>query len=175
MTPVLTATTRYGGTCPSCRTWRVYRPLPPRRGHAWPPRLPEMTVTCGQCGARVTLTADAGQDPRQPLVLARDDLDLSGLRAHCREHHASAALRGQGRRGAGMPRSNRDLAAWHYRQHHRYGARGHRHGGPWVMVRDVRGRTVGQIARPLGWYTGQDVVTAEEDRAAWAARHPRSP
>jgi hypothetical protein len=132
-----------------------------------------MNVTCGQCGHKVTLAADAGQSPRQPLILARDDLDLTELRAHCREHHAAAAIRGQGNRGAGMPRSNADLAAWHFRQHHRYGTRKHRHGGPWMMVRDAQGSTTGQTPRPLGWYTGQDVVTAEQDRAAWAARHPR--
>jgi hypothetical protein len=127
-----------------------------------------MTVTCGQCGHKVTLAADAGQNPRQPLILARDDLDLTQLRAHCREHHATGASRRR------MPRSNRDLAGWHFREHWRYGSsRKHRHRGPWMMVRDAQGRTTGQTPRPLGWYTGQDVVTAEQDRAAWAARHPR--
>jgi hypothetical protein len=74
-----------------------------------------------------------------------------------------------------MPRANRDLASWHFRQHHRYGCRSHTHGGPYVLVRDARGSTAGQIARPAGWYTGAGTRTREQIDAEWRARRGTSP
>ena len=121
-----------------------------------------MGVTCRGCGGPVTLDADSGQSPRQPLILDREDIGLIGLRRHVREHHAHAAIRG-------IPRSNADLAAWHFRQHHRYRP-DHHHFGPFVLVRDSRGSTTGQIARPLGWYTGQECRTREQIAAEWRER-----
>lgn len=102
-----------------------------------------------------------------PVLLAVTDLDLSVLRAHCRDHHASG---GQGNRGAGMPRSNRDLAAWHARQHGRHYL-GHVHRDPpYVLFPRRGGSTVGQIPRPLGWYTGLAPVTRAELRAELRTR-----
>lgn len=147
----LTADTRFGGRCGQCKRWCTYTPLPAGRGRAYPPSAPAMNVTCGGCGTRVTLEADAGQNIRQPLVLDRSDLDVSKLRAHVREHHAHADAKG------GLPRSNADLAAWHSREHHRYRT-SHFHGGPFVLVRrdGERRRPAGQIVKPLGDFTGQD-------------------
>lgn len=168
--PALTAATKFSGTCPACRRWCTYTPLPPRgRSRAYAPTSGQMGVTCRGCGGPVTLDADAGQSIRQPLILgSRDELDLTGLRRHCREYHS-------GRRpaGRGMPRDNISLAGWHWSQHHRQ-HQDHHHFGPFVLIRNARGSTVGQIARPLGWYTGQDVVTREQLAAEWRERHPRS-
>ncbi len=105
----------------------------------------------------MAITAGDGSDMRHPQVLNPGDLDLSGLRAHCRAMHSH--------RGARFPRSNLDLAGWHFNEHWRYHV-GHIHRGLWVLVRSRRtGLTVGQIPRPLGWHTGQEPVTrAELDR-----------
>ena len=114
--------------------------------------------------------AGDGSSPRSPLVLDRDELDLTELRRHCRVYHQNR--RPDRRHGTRLPRSNADLAGWHWNQHHRYGIRSHSHRGPFVMVRDRYGRTVGQIARPRGWYTGEQVITREQQRAEWLAKHP---
>jgi hypothetical protein len=50
---VLTRETEFSGTCACGRACR-HRPLP--GGYA--PKLPVMNVTCGGCGAAVTLAAD---------------------------------------------------------------------------------------------------------------------
>ena len=162
----LTTETRFGGSCPSCGKWLTYRPLPAGRGRAYPPRVPFMRGTCSQCGAKVTLDADAGQDIRQPLVLDRDQLDLSELRRHVREHHKP-------RFGETIPRSNEHLAGWHHSKHHRQSP-AHHHFGPFALVRRTgeRGRPVGQIVRPLGWWTGQDVKTDQQLKDEWRAKHP---
>jgi hypothetical protein len=105
---------------------------------------------------------EPGWDHAHPQVLSsRDELDLSQLRRHVRAMHQAH----------GIPRSNRDLAGWHARQHHRY-YQGHIHGGPFTLIRNARGSTIGQIPRPLGWYTGQDAKTREQVRAEWLAAHP---
>ena len=94
-----------------------------------------------------------------PDLLDRSDLDLSRLRRHCREMHREAPRR-----------SNLDLASWHVRMHHQYYT-GHRHEGPYTLVRDRRGRRpAGVTPVPLGTYTGQDAVTREQDHAAFQAR-----
>jgi hypothetical protein len=87
------------------------------------------------------------------MLVSREDLDLSELRRHCKaEHHVPLT---------GWPRSNLDLAAAHARMHHRYRP-AHTHGGPWALItRPGRGitagqSTIGQIPRPLGWYTGRE-------------------
>jgi hypothetical protein len=111
----------------------------------------------------------SGADPRSPLILAsRDELDLSALRRHVTEMHGRHAPRVR------VPRSNRDLAPWHFAQHFRY-YQGHLHGGPFVLIKDAYGRTIGQISRPLGWYTGQDAKTREQVKAEWLAAHPATP
>lgn len=160
--------TRFSGTCPACGKLVHYRPLAPRGGsRAYAPASEQMNVTCGRCGGKVTLDADVGQSITQPLVLdGRDELDLSQLRAHCREYHS-------GRRpaGRGMPRDNISLAGWHWSQHHRL-HQNHHHFGPFVLVRNARRSTVGQIARPLGWYTGQEVKTRKQLDAEWQQSHP---
>jgi hypothetical protein len=72
-----------------------------------------------------------------------------------------------------MRRSNADLAGWHWSVHFcRYQA--HIHRGPWVMVRDRYGRTTGQIARPLGWFTGQEPVAKAQLDAEFRNAHRRS-
>jgi hypothetical protein len=153
--------TKFGGTCPQCERWLTYRPLP--GGYA--PRLAWMNVTCWHCGAGATLDADLGQSIRQPLIISREDIELDGLRQHCREHHRHAAT-------IKLPRANKDLPAWHWNQHHRYpGA--HSHFGPYVLVRDRYGSTTGQIPRPLGWFQGTDMKTRDELKAEWLAAHPR--
>lgn len=115
---------------------------------------------CPDCQRKREVQGD-GSDYKHPLVLAgRDELDLTQLRQHVREMHSPKHDRRHGRR---VPRSNRDLAPWHWGQHHRY-HQGHHHGGPVTLVRDARGRTVGQIPRPLGWYTGQEPKTREQVR-----------
>jgi hypothetical protein len=164
---MITAATRFGGTCQACQRWCTYTPLAPRgRSRAYAPGSDQMGVTCRGCGGKVTLDADAGQSPRQPLILDRGSLDLSALRRHVREQHSHAAIRG-------IPRSNTDLAAWHFREHGRYQP-GHRHFGPFVLVRNSRGSTTGQTPRPMGWFTGQDVKTREQLAAEWHERFPRS-
>src|SRR5207342_2078075 len=101
-----------------------------------------------------------GTDPRFPLILAsRDELDLAELRRHVLAMHVPHLIR-RGRRLRPVPRSNRDLAPWHYGQHHRYSPN-HIHGGPFVLIKDSYGSTTGQIPRPLGWYTGQDAKTRD--------------
>jgi hypothetical protein len=111
-----------------------------------------------------------GRDPRWPLVLAsRDELDLSELRRHVNEVHAPHLLIRGGKRLRPVPRANRDLAPWHWGQHHRYHL-GHVHEGLFVLVRDDRGSTTGQIPRPLGWYTGQSAKDREQAAAEWLRR-----
>jgi len=84
------------------------------------------------------------------MLVTRESLDLSGLRKHCKADHRVPV-------GRGWPRSNLDLAAVHARMHHRQHP-SHTHGGLWVLILRPGSRsTVGQIPRPLGWYTGQDV------------------
>lgn len=114
------------------------------------------------------MTTRDGSSYQAALILDRADLDLTQLRAHCREYHSHHGP--ARRRGGGFPRSNADLAGWHWTQHHRYRPRSHTHRGPWAMVRDRWGRTTGQIARPLGWFTGQDVFTAEQQREEFRQR-----
>ncbi len=110
---------------------------------------------------------------RHPQILGPDDLDLSGLREHCRAMHKSRPLPGR-RQGAGLPRSNADLAGWHWGQHWRYHL-GHLHFGPWTLVRSRHtGSTVGMITRPLGWWTGQDAVTREQLDAEFRERMRRN-
>jgi len=166
----LTTETRFGGTCPSCGKWLTYRPLPGGQGHAYPPRLPFMGVTCRHCGAKATLDADAGQDMRQPLVIDRDQLDLSELNAHIREHHHDGK---SNIRGRSAPYSLAQRAGWHASQHHR-SHHSHHHFGPFALVRrpGERHRPVGQIVRPLGWWTGQDVKTDQQLKDEWRAKHP---
>lgn len=105
--------------------------------------------------------AEPGSTLRNPLVLYAADLDLSGLRAHCREEH----------RAPTYPRANLDLAGWHASQHHRYRP-GHTHRDPpWVLIRHrTTGRTTGQLARPVGWYTGQGAVSREQGAAELPGR-----
>lgn len=96
--------------------------------------------------------AESGKSYASPLRLARDEVDVSGVRAHCREHHRSLTL----------PRKNTDVAAWHAGQHHRYHL-SHVHEGPWVVItRPGNPHGTGQIARPMGWYTGQEMVSRED-------------
>ena len=106
---------------------------------------------------------EPGSSLRYPLIIDRDDLDLSELRAHCRGMH----------RGP-MPRSNVDLSAWHSMRHHRYASgTGHTHRGPFVLVQrpsDHGRRPVGQLVWPLGHYTGQEPVTREQLNADFRAR-----
>lgn len=114
--------------------------------------------------SRAWLRAHPDGSYSYPLILAREDLDLSGLRAHCRAHHA--------RPGRTLPRSNADLAGWHAAQHHRYGA-GHKHPDPpFVMIRLPGSGTFGQNPRPAGWYTGAGAVTPAQLRERWLDRHP---
>ena len=166
--PGLRPDTRFSGKCPGCGKLVHYRPLAPRGGsQAYAPTSAQMNVTCGRCGGKVTLDADVGQSITQPLILgSRDELDLTGLRAHVNEMHRHARIRG-------VPRSNRDLAVWHWAQHHRF-HQDHHHFGPFVLIKDSRGHTTGQITRPLGWWTGQDAKTRAELDAEWRARHPVS-
>ena len=111
--------------------------------------------------------AEPGSSPRNPQTIDPSGLDLSGLRAHCREQHTHAANRSNG----GLPRANLDLAAWHARQHHRYRPRHGHYDPPWVLVRSRHtGRTTGQTPRPIGWYTGQDAKSREQVRAEFVAR-----
>ena len=142
----------------------LHAAAPRGRSRAYAPTLGQMGVTCRGCGGPVTLDADAGQSIRQPLIVPPADLDLSGLRAHMREHHLRRPL----------ARSNRTLASQHFNLHHRY-QQAHRHFGPFVLLRDENGRVpVAQIARPLGWFTGQGMKTREQLAAEWRERHPRS-
>lgn len=106
-----------------------------------------------------------GSDYRHPLLVPRDDLDLSQLRRHVREHHSGRLLRGRP-----APRSNRDLAGWHASLHHRM--RGtHTHRGPLVLItRPDRTSTIGQIVVPLGNYTGQDTLTREQAQEEFKAK-----
>jgi len=86
------------------------------------------------------------------MLVTRESLDLSGLRKHCKADHRVPV-------GRGWPRSNLDLAAVHARMHHRFPS--HAHGGPWVLILRPGSRsTVGQIPRPLGWFTGQEARRA---------------
>jgi hypothetical protein len=161
----LTTRTRFSGACPACKRWLAYTPLPAGRGHAYPPTLPTMGVTCRHCGAKATLEADAGQSHRQPLIIDRDELDLSDIRRHVREMHRPAF-------GEKIPRSNRDLAAWHGSKHHRLHL-GHIHKGLFVLIRNAHGSTVGQIPRQIGNFQGTAPVTREELREAFLERHAR--
>jgi hypothetical protein len=157
--------TKYSGECQHCRKWMTYTPLP--RGHA--PGLAQMGVTCSRCGEPAVIFAHEGQSIRQPLILdSRDELDLAELNAHIREHHAGGRSR---IRGHSAPRKLSERAAWHWGQHHRL-HQAHHHFGPFVLIKDRHGSTVGQIARPLGWYTGQEVKTRAELAAEWKAAHP---
>lgn len=106
-------------------------------------------------------TAEPGTQ-RNPDILNPADLDLSGLRAHCRQDHKAPHY----------PRSNLDLSGWHAREHHRRGLLGHVHRDPpWVLVRNRHtGLTVGQISRPVGYYTGQGAITRAELNAEIRAR-----
>jgi hypothetical protein len=123
-------------------------------------------VTLAGKPSRAWFRDHPGADPRWPLILAsRDELDLSLIRRHVMKMHSRHAPRVR------VPRSNRDLAPWHFAQHFRL-HQGHLHGGPFVLIRDAYGRTIGQITRPLGWYTGQDAKTREQVRAEWLAAHP---
>lgn len=96
-----------------------------------------------------------------PLLLDWSELNLSGLRAHCREQHGSPHY----------PRANLDLASWHARQHHQYGSRSHVHREPYVLLRDSRERrpAISQ-PRPLGWYTGQNDIPRDQLSAELRAR-----
>lgn len=120
--------------------------------------------------------AELGSGPRHPQILDPEDLDLSALREHCKAMHKADKIRG-GRKGHGhgpMPRSNADLAAWHFGQHWRHGGIAHRHFGPWTLVRNRRTRsTTGHVSRPLGWFTGQFAKTRAQLDAEWRERHPR--
>lgn len=90
-----------------------------------------------------------------PLRIDRDLLDLSQLRAHLREWHTAAAIRG-------TPRSNVHLAGWHAREHQRYQCT-HTHEGPFTLVLRTGGRAdIAVQPHPLGWFTGQQPVTREE-------------
>jgi hypothetical protein len=99
-------------------------------------------------GAKVTPRAGDGSDPRAPMVIEREELDLSLLRAHCRQMH----------RQAGLPRANVALAGWHAREHHRRHL-DHVHRGLWVVIGWPSFLPAVEIARPMGWYTGQDPVS----------------
>jgi hypothetical protein len=105
---------------------------------------------------------EPGESYGNPLRVARTDIDVSAVRAHCREHHRPVSL----------PRSNLDVAAWHAAQHHRYtSAIRHVHRGPWTIVtRPGNPRGVGYRAHPMGWYTGQDMVTKAELDAEFRAK-----
>ena len=169
----LKADTRFSGSCPDCRKWCVYRPLAPRgRSRAYAPQLEQMGVTCGRCGARVTLDADCGQSIRQPWIMTEDELmaavrEAGVLNAHLAEHHNGGKSRIRGR-SAG--RTLRERASWHWNAHHRQ-HQGHHHFGPFVLVLR-NGSTVGQIPRPLGWFTGGEVKTRAQVAAEWREKHP---
>lgn len=133
-------------------------------------------TTCRRCKAKLNqLRKDhaeqvepLGSDLQHPMIVDRDDLDLSELRAHCKTMHRRHL-------SDTMPRSNRDLAAWHARQHHKYHL-DHIHRGLFVLVRqpsDHGRKPVGQIVRPLGNYTGQLAVTREELNAELRERIAR--
>ena len=131
-----------------------------------------MGVTCGRCGAHATIDADAGQSIRQPWILTQDELaaairEAGVLNAHLAEYHNGGRSRIRGR-SAG--RTLRERAAWHWDNHHR-SHQGHHHFGPFVLI-ERNGSTVGQIPRPLGWYTGEGVKTRAEVDAEWRAAHP---
>jgi len=115
-------------------------------------------------------TVRDGSTSAKAALTDRASVDLSQLRNHCRAEHAP-------RHGQRHPRSNADLSAWHAGQHHRYSSStGHIHGGPWVLITQPgRASTAGQIARPLGWYTGQLAVTSAQLREQFLNRiKPRS-
>lgn len=101
-----------------------------------------------------------------PLLVPADELDLSAVRRHCQEHHAHAARNG-------LPRSNADVASWHAGQHYRNGGLSHVHQGPIVLITRPGRTTAGQTPRPLGWYTGQDMLTKEAARLLFVASLPR--
>jgi hypothetical protein len=156
-------TTKFGGRCAYCSFEAKYRPLPAGRGRAYAPRLPVMNVTCRHCDRPVTLTVNAGQRYQQPLITTREQLamGLDELRAHVKAMHS-------GKFGQKIPRSNTDLAAWHANEHFRFHL-GHIHRGPFVLVANARGSTVGVIARPLGNMTGELAVTREQLKAEFLA------
>lgn len=99
---------------------------------------------------------------RDPQVLDRDEVDLSVIREHWRTAHRGSVRR--------TPRANTDLSAAHAREHHHHGMLDHSHRGPHVLIRRQGRPPVGQIPRPLGWYTGQDVLSREDARAELAAK-----
>jgi len=110
-----------------------------------------------------------GADMRHPMIMEPGDLDLTALRKHIAEHHSHARTRG------GLPRRNADLAAWHWREHYRYHT-SHVHGGPQVKVRRPSNpRMVAQMARPLGWYTGQWARTRADLDRQFRERHAGPP
>lgn len=131
-------------------------------------------VTCRRCKARLARLREdqakqfevtAGSDLKHPLIVDRDELDLSELRAHCKAMHHGP-----------FPRSNMDLASWHARQHHRYHLAHIHRGLAWVLVRrpSDRGRApIGQIVRQMGNYTGQGAVTREQLNAELRERLAR--
>lgn len=158
--------TQFSGKCPSCGKWCHYKPLPGPGAYA--PRLDYMTVTCLRCSGKVLLTADLGQSVLQPLIVAgRGELDLTKLNAHITEWHAGGKSHIRGR---SAPRKLTERSSWHWGQHHRVG-HAHLHFGPIVLVRDTRGSTLGQIARPIGWFTGQEVKTKDQLNEEFRAAH----
>lgn len=133
-------------------------PVPPGRNED-----PAALIDRGEPDGQRVWWAEAGERTsaetagtyKDPDVLERDDLDLTGLRRHVRAEHAFGAIRG-------VPRSNHDLTAWHANQHHRYQPR-HIHRGRYVVILDRDGRRpVAGQPRPAGWFTGQESVSREQ-------------
>jgi hypothetical protein len=103
----------------------------------------------------------------KPQIIDASELDLSALRAHCREMHAP-------RSGDRHPRANKDLASWHWHRHFRYpGGIQHLHRGTATLIRSDGYVPAGQFAGPLGWFTGQDAITREQLRDELRARMAR--
>ena len=118
---------------------------------------------CDKCGTGHLAEYITGTY-QNPDLVSRLDLDLSQLRKHFRAMHGM-------RQGRKEPLRLLDLMAEHDRQHHRYRPRSHIHGGPYTIVRTRDGRRpAAVIPRPLGWFTGQDAITREEQRLRFLAR-----
>lgn len=62
--PGLTAKTEFDGICPACGRHCHYKPLP----GGYPPRMPQLNVTCSGCSGKVTLYA-VDQNPSNPATI----------------------------------------------------------------------------------------------------------
>jgi len=108
-----------------------------------------------------------GASSKSPMVLDREHVhdmtDLRTLRRHVTEHHAGQALRGRK-----PPRRNADLIGWHWGIHYRLHL-SHIHGGPWIQVRVPR--SIPSMVKPLGYWTGAQMITRAELARQWRERH----